>query len=90
MLTGRIRPVETRTEEVTGASLDVVNEMANAQQPAGWELVSCVPSSTSQDSITAIATYAVREPIREVEGTDLDALRAKVPDGWELLSVTSD
>lgn len=88
MLTGLIRPVETRTIEVEGDSLADVHEKLTAQVPAGWELtaapVSMVKGSTL---IKASGTIERRDGIREIEAETMAQLEAKVPAGWALLSV---
>lgn len=88
MLTGLIRPVETRTITVEGDSLADVHAKLTAQVPAGWELtaapVSMVKGSTL---IKATGTMERRDGIREIEADTMSQLEAKVPDGWMLLSV---
>lgn len=88
MLTGLIRPVETRTIDVEGDSLADVHAKLTAQVPAGWEItaapVSMVKGSTL---IKATGTMERRDGIREIEADTMAQLEAKVPDGWRLLSV---
>lgn len=78
MLTGRIRPVETRILEVAGTHDEVVAAL-NAAAVDGWEV----------DSITTrrLARYGATVT---VEAANIDAVRAKVPDGHQLLSVIAD
>lgn len=90
MLTGLIRPVETRTVDVEGDSLADVRAKLTTQVPAGWELtaapVSMVKGSTL---IKATGTIERRDGIREIEADTMSQLEAQVPDGWRLLSVRS-
>ena len=78
MLTGRIRPVETRTLEVDGSHDEIVAAL-HAAAVDGWEI----------NSITTrrLARYGETTTI---EAADIDAVRAKVPDRHQLLSVTAD
>ena len=39
--------------------------------------------------LAATGTFARRYGAREIEGTDLAAVQAQVPDGWILLNVTN-
>lgn len=91
MLIGTIRPQETRTITLQGASLEDIREQAITQTPAGWDLVSAPVTMTNASTmLTATATLARRDGAREVEADDMDRLLQLVPDGWELLSVRSD
>ncbi|MGQ7313359.1 hypothetical protein ACUOFU_16760 [Microbacterium arabinogalactanolyticum] len=78
MLTGQVRPVETRTLEVKGTHDEIVAAL-NAAAVDGWEV----------DSITTrrLARYGATTT---VEAADIDAVRAKVPDGHQLLSVIAE
>ena len=75
MLTGQIRAVETGILEVAGTYHEIVAAL-NAAAVDGWEI----------DSITTkrLARYGATTT---VEAADIDAVRAKVPDGHQLLSV---
>ena len=88
MLIGLIRGTRTVTVEVEGDSLEQVQEKLAAAAPAGYELVSS-PARMRKGSITldTTGTFEERGALQEVEGPDLDAIRAQVPDGWQLLSV---
>lgn len=88
MLVGRIRPVETRTVEVEGATLEALHAAATAQLPAGW-VVTEVPAAMPKGSqlLTSTATLARRDGIELIEADDMAALHAKVPEGWQLLGV---
>ncbi|QOC26024.1 hypothetical protein IC744_06630 [Microbacterium hominis] len=88
MLTGLIRPVETRTVDVEGDSLADVHAKLVAQVPAGWELTKApVAMTAGSTSLKATGTIERRDGIREIEADTMAQLEAKVPDGWMLLSV---
>lgn len=88
MLTGLIRPRETRTVEVEGDSLVDIHGKLTAQVPAGWELTKApVAMTAGSTALTAIGTMERRDAIREIEADTMTQLEAKVPDGWQLLSV---
>mgnify|MGYP003583134804 CR=1 FL=1 len=90
MLVGRIRPVETRTVDVEGASLAALNAAVTAQLPPGW-VVTDVPAAMPKGSqlLTSTATMGRRDGVEQIEADDMTALEAKVPEGWQLLSVHS-
>lgn len=86
MLIGLIRPVETRTREVTGEGIEALR--AQLEAPPGWDLTEMHP--TPQKGTTefrAVGKFARRDGLTEIEADDTDALQAKVPDGYELLSI---
>mgnify|MGYP001549719101 CR=1 FL=1 len=88
MLIGLIRPRESRTVTVQGLELDEIQDLITAQSPAGWETAAAPVAMTKRDTIlTAEATIVRRDGLREIEAEDLDALKALVPDGYQLLSV---
>lgn len=90
MLTGLIRPIESRTITVEGHSLAEIRTQLDKLTPAGWELadapVNMVKGSTL---ITSTGIIQRRDGVREIEGDTMAQLEAKVPDGWALLSVRS-
>lgn len=88
MLTGLIRPVETRTITVEGDSLADIHTKLTAQVPAGWELTAAPVSMTAgSTALKATGTIERRDGIREIEADTMTQLEAQVPDGWRLLSV---
>ncbi|MFS0866932.1 hypothetical protein AB3M83_06310 [Microbacterium sp. 179-B 1A2 NHS] len=88
MYIGLIRPVEERTADVSGTSLDEVHAAATAQVPDGFDLVSTpVRMIKGSIALTATATYQRRDGIREIRAEDREGLHAKVPEGWQLLSI---
>ncbi|MFT4260058.1 hypothetical protein [Microbacterium sp.] len=90
MLIGLMRPVETTSVSVEGASLAEVQERLEAHRPAGFDLVSSpVEMIKGAAVLKAVGTFARRDQVTEIEAPDMAALRAKVPEGWQLLNVRS-
>lgn len=90
MYIGLIRPVEERTVDLTGNSLEEIRDAAHAQLPAGFELVSApVRMIKGSTALTSKAVFQRRDGIREIDADDRGALYAKVPDGWQMVSVRS-
>ena len=88
MLVGLIRPAETQTLELEGDSLADVQQKARAAAPGGWDLLSVpVRMAKGTTALSATATLARRDAVREIQAEDMAALRAQVPEGWQLLSV---
>lgn len=88
MLIGMIRPRGTSSTDVTGTSLEDVQEQLEALRPVGFELVNA-PASMIKGAalIKTTGTYERRDDLAEIEADTMDALEAMVPDGWQLLSV---
>lgn len=90
VLTGIIRPTDTRTLEVQGHSLAEITDTLHAQTPAGWELTDMpVRMENGTTLLTATAIFARRDGQETIEAADMTALRAKVPDGYTLVNVRS-
>lgn len=88
MLSGRIRPVETRELTVEAPTIDEATQKVHAEVPDGWALTdSAATMPKASTMITMNAKMARRDGVEEIEAEDLDALQAKVPDGWQLLHV---
>ena len=88
MLSGRIRPVETRELTVEAPSIDEARAQVSAQVPEGWVLTDAAATMAKASiMITLHAKLARRDGAHDIEAADLGALRAQVPDGWQLLSV---
>lgn len=88
MLTGLIRPMETRTVDVEGDSLADVHAKILAQVPAGWELTKApVTMTAGSTALTATGTIERRDGTREIEADTMAQLESLVPEGWMLLSV---
>ncbi|WP_426186546.1 hypothetical protein [Microbacterium sp. TWP3-1-2b2] len=88
MLIGLMRPVETRSVDVEAADLAGVQTALSAQRPEGFDLVSApVVMIKGAAILKAKGTFQSRDRIEQIEADDMDALLAKVPEGWQLLSV---
>ena len=87
MLVALIRPVESRTVDVSGVSGAALDAAVRAVLPAGWD-VAQVPARLDQATggFTATAKMVRRDGVREVDADDMPALVAKVPVGWEMVS----
>ena len=83
-----MRPVETASVPVEGTSLEDIQTQLDAHRPAGFDLISSpVEMIKGAAVLKAVGTYARRDQVTEVQGEDMDALLAKVPEGWQLLNV---
>ncbi|GAA3762654.1 hypothetical protein GCM10022240_13970 [Microbacterium kribbense] len=88
MLSGRIRPVDVRELTVQADSIQAAREQAQAQVPAGWVLTDAEATmAKASTTITLHAKIARRDGVEDIEAPDLAALQAKVPAGYQLLSV---
>ncbi|QAY61106.1 hypothetical protein ET475_14695 [Microbacterium protaetiae] len=88
MLFGRIRPLESRELTVQAPTIDEAHTQVEAQVPDGWVLTDAAATMPKASTmITLNARMARRDGAQEIEADDLVALRAKVPEGWQLLSV---
>jgi len=88
VLTGVIRPTETRDLTAAGASLEEIAAAFAAQVPAGWQLLDTkVSMPKGSTTMTATGRMARWGETREIQAPDMAALRAQVPDGWALISV---
>ena len=83
MLTGVIRKRESRTVPVPAATLADALDAAGGLVPAGWEMTT--PPRLRDGAYVMIIER--RDELAEVEGPDIAAIRALVPDGWQLLYV---
>ncbi|WP_091232681.1 hypothetical protein [Microbacterium sp. 3J1] len=90
MLVAMIRPRETATADVIGTTLEDVAEQLAAQRQPGFDLVSSpVRMLKGEAKMEATGTFRRVDGIREIEADDMAALEARVPDGWQVLSVRS-
>ncbi len=88
MLIGVIRPVESKTHTVQAEELDEIQDLLAAETPAGWQLASAPVAMAKKDTIlTAEGTIVRRDGLQEIEADNMTALEAKVPEGYQLLSV---
>jgi len=88
MYIGTIRPVETRSVELTGHSLAEIREQARAATPEGFHLVGApVNMIKGSTKLTATARFERRDGLRDIEADDRAALDAQVPEGWRLVNL---
>lgn len=88
MLIALVRPTETVTVDVVGTTLEDVTAQLEARKQPGFDLVSApVRMLKGEAKMEAMGTFKRVDGVREVEAGDMGALTAKVPDGWEILSV---
>jgi len=87
MLVALIRPAETHSVTVEGTDLPALRAELLAQAPAGWELVA-TPVTMKPGGIRIVeAKFQRRDGVREIEADDMAGLEAKVPEGWQMMSV---
>lgn len=90
MLTGLIRPLEIPSVDVEGDSLADIHAKLTVQVPAGWELTKAPAAMTAgSTALKATGTTKCRDGMQEIEADTMTKLEAKVPDGWQMLSVRS-
>lgn len=83
-----MRPRENQIFEVEAADLAGVQAELAAQRPEGFDLVSApVEMIKGAPILKAKGTFSRRDQIEQIEADDMDALLAKVPEGWQLLNV---
>lgn len=87
MLVALIRPAETRNLTVTGPTRDDLHRQVQEQLPDGWDIAKVPPVLNRDGTFTADAMIVRRDDVREIEAGDMNALHAKVPGGWQVLSV---
>lgn len=90
MLLGLMRPVEVHSVAVEAPDLAGIQTLLEAQRPEGFDLISSpVEMIKGAAVLKAVGTFARRDQVTEVTADDMDALLAKVPEGWQLLNVLS-
>lgn len=57
------------------------------EAPAGWEMVSAHVEMKPGGIRIVEGKFQRRDEPREIEGEDMAALEAKLPAGWQMLSV---
>lgn len=88
MLIATIRPLETLTVEVVGTTLEDVQTQLHAHRQPGFALISApVRMLKGEAKMEAKGTFSRVDGVREIEADDMASLKAKVPDGWVMLSV---
>lgn len=87
MLVALIRPAEKQTATVEGTDIPELRGQLLAQAPAGWDMASAHVEMKPGGIRIVEGRFVRREEPREIEADDMTALEAKVPEGWQLLSV---
>lgn len=87
MLVALIRPAEKQTATVEGTEIPELRAQLIAQAPPGWEMASAHVEMKPGGIRIVEGRFQRREEPREIEADDMEALRAKVPEGWQMLSV---
>ncbi len=88
MLIGVIRSTETRNLTITGDDVEELRAQLAAQVPVGWVVTDSPVTKTKQvPSLTMAARLARWGDLAEVEGESVEAVRAAVPDGYQLILV---
>lgn len=83
-----MRPRENRSVDVEAPDLAGIQEKLEQQRPEGFDLVSApVEMIKGAASMKATGTFQRRDGIEQIEADGMDALLAKVPEGWQLLNV---
>lgn len=90
MLYALIRPSEARTATLEGTELPELRAELASQAGDGWDMVSAHVEMKPGGIRVVEGKYERRDAPREIEAPDMAALEAKVPDGWQMLSVRSD
>ncbi|WP_447913091.1 hypothetical protein [Microbacterium phyllosphaerae] len=88
MLIALIRPVESSTADVIGTTLaEVLVELEQHRKP-GFDLTSApVRMLKGEAKMEAMGTFKRVDGIEQIEADDMASLRAKVPEGWRMLTV---
>lgn len=87
MLIATIRPAEKHAATVTGTEIPELRAQLVSEAPAGWEMVSAHVEMKPGGIRIVEGKFQRRDEPREIEGDDMAALEAKVPEGWQMLSV---
>ncbi|MFB8191343.1 hypothetical protein ACFC14_18650 [Microbacterium sp. NPDC055988] len=88
MLIGLVRPVEVHTITLKGEDISEIRAQLVAQAPAGWELVSALVTMEKAGATRTInGKFHRSDGMEEITAENMDALRAQINDGWQLLSV---
>lgn len=83
-----MRPVETQSFPVEAPDLAGIQTQLDELRPEGFDLVSSpVEMIKGAAVLKAVGTFARRDQVTEVEADDMESLRAKIPEGWQLLNV---
>ncbi|MBP1325327.1 hypothetical protein JOF28_000559 [Leucobacter exalbidus] len=91
MLHAMIRPVEEFKTEVKGEGLEEIYERLEEARPEGFDLILApVAMAKGETAITAVGSFAKRDGLRVIEADNMVALRALLPEGWQMLNVYKD
>lgn len=90
MLIGLMRPVEFQSFDVEATDMAGIQTELATHRPDGFDLISAPAQMIKGAQILkATGTFSRRDSVQEIEAEDMDALHAKVPEGWQLLNVRS-
>ncbi|MBP3978196.1 hypothetical protein [Microbacterium sp. BLY] len=88
MLVALIRPRGSSTVDVTGVSLEDVHTQLDAHRQPGYVLTSApVRMLKGEAKMEATGTFQRVDGVEQIEADDMAGIEAKVPEGWQLLSV---
>jgi len=87
MLVALIRPIENYTATVEGTEIPELRAQLIAEAPPGWDMVSAHVEMKPGGIRIVTGKFEGRHEPSEIEADDMDALHAKVPEGWQMLSV---
>ncbi|MBN6189984.1 hypothetical protein KZC56_12725 [Microbacterium sp. SSW1-47] len=88
MLIALIRPLGTATADVVGTSLEDVRTQLAAHAQPGFDLASApVRMLKGEAKMEATGTFRRVDGVEQIEAEDMASLEAKVPEGWQMLSV---
>ncbi|WP_223628817.1 hypothetical protein [Microbacterium sp. EST19A] len=87
MLAALIRPAERQTATVEGTEIPELRSQLLAQAPAGWDMASAHVEMRPGGIRIVEGRFQRRDEPTTIEADDMAALEAKVPEGWQMLSV---
>lgn len=87
MLVALIRPTEKYTATVQGTEIPDLRAQLIREAPEGWDMVSAHVEMTPGGIRIVTGKFEGRHEPTEIEAEDMNALHAKVPEGWQMLSV---
>ncbi|WP_136057224.1 hypothetical protein [Microbacterium sp. K24] len=87
MLIATIRPAEKHIATAEGTEIPELRAKLIAEAPAGWEMVSAHVEMKPGGIRIVTGKFERRDEPREIEAADMATLEAKVPSGWQVLSV---
>lgn len=87
MLAALIRPAERQTATVEGTEIPELRAQLLAQAPAGWDMASAHVEMKPGGIRIVEGRFQRRDEPTRIEADDMAGLEAKVPEGWQMLSV---